>query len=67
MEILRDEKEQNKSETSPVRVFTVLIQRKIVLSIAELFGTTSNEYIIISKEIMETGDLWRKQQCWVSV
>lgn len=67
MEILRDEKEQNKSETSPMRVFTVLIQRKIVLSIAELFGTTSNEYIIISKEIMETGDLWRKQKCWVSV
>ena len=67
MKILRDEKEQNKSETSPMLVFTVLIQRKIILSIAELFGTTSNEYIIIPKEIMEAGDLWRKQKCWVSV
>lgn len=47
-------------------MLTILIQGEIILSIAEFFRTTSNEHIIITKEIMETGDLWRKQKYWIS-
>lgn len=48
-------------------VLTIFIQRKVILSIAKFFRTTGNKYIVITKEIMETGYLWRKQNHWIAI
>lgn len=45
-----------------VVVLTIFIQRKVILSIAKFFRTAGNKHIIITKEIMETGYLQRKQR-----
>lgn len=52
-------------QQSPVVVLTIFIQRKVILSIAKLFRTTGNKHIVITKEIMETGYLWREQRHWI--
>jgi hypothetical protein len=40
-----------------VAALTILIQREVILGIAELLRATGNEDIIITKEILKTGDL----------
>lgn len=38
-------------------LLTVLIQREVVLSVAELLRSTRNEHVVVAKEILKAGDL----------
>lgn len=38
-------------------LLTVVVQRKVVLGIAEFLRATSDEDVIVTKEILETGHL----------
>lgn len=48
-------------------VLTIFIQRKVILSIAKFFRTTGNKHIVVTKKIMKTGYLWRKQKHWIDI